>query len=168
MKHIEKGFIERNKKLLVIVAFVFIVFALAGAIMSYVASGDNYGMISKSFANVSSLKESVQITSPEDTIPIFLHNLTADSIMVLGGFLFSIISLFALCFNAASIGFPFGSDLLFASAGILPHGIIEYSATIVSVVAALKITKLEIEMIKTRSFRSVLTEHKVENSGKTS
>ncbi len=57
---------------------------------------------------------------------------------------------------------PFGTDLTFFSVTILPHGIIEYAASIFSLACAFKITKLEVEMIKTKSFTNVLSEHRRE------
>ena len=57
---------------------------------------------------------------------------------------------------------PFGYDFTFHALTILPHGIIEYAALIFSLACAFKITKLEVEMIKTKSFKNVLNEHRRE------
>ena len=162
--NIMKEFFKRNKKVLLISLIIFLIFAVGAAVFTFVNIGDDYGQITEGFYQAKangtlSVNESV----PElNTFDLFLHNLFADLIVIVGGVLFSVISLLLVIFNAVSIGIPFGTDLTFFSVTILPHGIIEYAATIFSLACAFNITKLEIEMIKTRSFTNVLNEHRRE------
>ena len=107
--------------------------------------------------NISTNTGDLQLSS----IELFFHNLTADFIIILGGILFSIISLIVTVFNGFGIGGPFGVDTMFACASILPHGIIEYTATSLSLAAAFLLTKLEIMMIKNRSIKETINENKV-------
>lgn len=91
-----------------------------------------------------------------NTFYLFLHNFSADLFVIVGGLLFSVISVLSIIFNAVSIGSSFGMDFTFSAVTILPHGIIEYAASVFSLACAFNITKLEIEMIKNRSFMQTL------------
>lgn len=167
MKLIEKGFLKRNEKVLVISLIIFLVFAFAGAMIAFVSAGDDYGIITRNILNLketnaSVLDSSLDLTIPDETFGFFIHNLTSDLIIIIGGLLFSVISLLVVVYNAIIIGAPFGGDLMFASASILPHGIIEYSASVFALAAAFNITKIEISMIRNRSFKSTLLENKTE------
>ncbi|WP_407392335.1 stage II sporulation protein M [Methanobrevibacter sp.] len=158
-----KDFFKRNKKVLLISLIIFLIFAVGAAIFTLATIGDQYGMIS---ANISAMKANGTIQNDTsfmmDTFEIFLHNLVADLIVIVGGLLFSIVSVLIVIYNAVSIGAPFGMDFAFFAPTILPHGIIEYSASVFSLAAAFKITQLEIKMIKNRSFKNTLAEHKRE------
>ena len=155
MKLIEDGFFKRNKKLLVISFVIFLVFALAGAVFGFIKIGDNYGAVSNLIRS-GNATGSIELSSfQSDTLYYFIHNLSSDIIVVLGGLLFSVISLAIIILNAVSIGAPFGADLSFAVFSILPHAIIEYSASAIALATAFKITKLEIGVIKSRSFKDI-------------
>lgn len=160
MKLIEEGFLKRNRKVLIISLAIFLAFAIAGAIIAFIKVGSDYGMISKAI-NTTSINQTDSNTGLK-TLDIFAHNLIADAITIIGGVLFSVISVLIVAFNAFTIGAPLGADFGFFGPTILPHGIIEYLASVFSLAAAFKITKLEIRMIKTRSFKSTLKEHKTE------
>ena len=160
MKLIEEGFLQRNKKLLLISLAIFIFPALLGAAVTLEKMGGNYGLISENLYQMSQAGYASPINGV-DGVEIFFHNLSVDIMVVLGGLLFSVISVILVAYNGFIIGCPFGTDLLFASASILPHSILEYPASIFTLVAAFLITKLEIQMIKTRSFRPVLEENKI-------
>ena len=165
MKIYEKGFFKRNKKVLLVSFLIFLIFSVGGAIYGFLSIGDGYGVLSEGMFNASgniTRTSTFNAESFSGTINIFTHNLLADSIMILGGIFFSVISVLIAIFNALVIGVPFGGDLTFFSLSVLPHGIIEYSATVVSLAAAFSITKLEIKMIKNRSFKNTLKEHKTE------
>ncbi|WP_295723454.1 hypothetical protein [uncultured Methanobrevibacter sp.] len=56
------------------------------------------------------------------------------------------------------MGIPFGVDLTYAVVTILPYGILEYTALVFSLACALNKTKLEIKMIKNRSFKNTINE----------
>lgn len=166
MKLIEKGFIKRNEKVLMIALFIFLAFAFVGAIISFVSIGDNYGALSREMMNIKDndamFDASAEMIMPNETFGLFIHNLETDLIVVAGGLLFSVISVPIVIYNAIIIGAPFGGDFMFASASILPHGIIEYSASVVALAVAFNITKIEIAMIRNKSFKSTLSNHKTE------
>lgn len=159
MTLIEEGFLERNKKIILISLIIFLVSACGGAIYSNMTIGDQYGLITEKFSNTNMTfgNEDIGLT----TDGLFIHNLTANLIQILGGLLFSVISLIVFVYNAISIGSMFGADFTFACLSILPHGIIEYSASVLAFAIALLITKLEIKMIKNRSIRGTLDENRV-------
>ena len=151
MKLIEPGFFKRNKKLILISVAIMIICVVASAIYTYIAVGDSYGQISRALLQQ---KNHVDPTSINVSgIGIFLHNLYANFLMILGGFVFSIFSVIAVILNGISIGSPFGYDFNYACATILPHAILEYFATSLSLVIALKITSIEIDVIKKRNLR---------------
>ena len=159
-----REFFKRNKKVLLISLVIFLIFAVGAAVFTFINIGDHYGQITKGFLQAKANGTlSVNESMPKlNTFDLFLHNLFADLIVIVGGLLFSVISVLIIIFNAISIGMPFGTDLTFFSVTILPHGIIEYAASIFSLACAFKITKLEVEMIKTKSFTNVLKEHRRE------
>ena len=155
-----KEFLKRNRKVLLISLTIFIIFAVAGAIYGFISIGDNYGMISQS---IYQMKANGTLTLNEtvtglNTFDVFLHNLFADLIVIAGGLLFSVISVIAVILNAVGIGAPFGMDFNYFAVTILPHGIIEYAATVISLACAFNITKIVIAIIRQRSFRNVLGE----------
>lgn len=158
-----KEFFKRNKKVLLSSLVIFLVFAICAAVFTYVMIGDHYGVISRNITKMAAegnIPNDISVNL--DTIEIFLHNLGSNLIVIAGGVLFSIISVLVVIFNAISIGSPFGVDLAFFAPSILPHGIPEYVATVFSLACAFNITNLEIKMIKNRSFRNTLKEHKRE------
>ena len=159
-----REFFKRNKKVLLISLVIFLIFAVGAAVFTFINIGDHYGQITKGFLQAKADGTlSVNESMPKlNTFDLFLHNLFADLIVIVGGLLFSVISLLIVIFNAISIGMPFGYDFTFHALTILPHGIIEYAALIFSLACAFKITKLEVEMIKTKSFKNVLNEHRRE------
>ena len=154
-----KEFFKRNRKVLVVSLIIFMVFAVASAIVSFIMIGDNYGVISgnmtQAIAN-GTVAEGSDFTM--DTLELFLHNLSANLIIIAGGLLFSVVSILATVLNAVSIGSAFGVDLAYFAPAILPHGIIEYAATVFALAAAFKITQLEITVIKTRNLRNTLSD----------
>ena len=159
-----KEFFKRNKKLLLISLTIFLIFAIGGAIFSFISAGEHYGMISKALFQA---KANGTLVSNDDvpkstSLGLFLHNIIADFAVIAGGLLFSVISVLIVIFNAVIIGIPFGNDFVYSAVTILPHGIIEYSASIFALAAAFKITQIEIKMIKNRRFRDTLNEHKRE------
>ena len=163
MRIYEKGFLKRNKKFLIIALLIFLVAAVLAAIVAYNTVGVNYGVITETIVNASQNNQSSAF-NPDvglDTADLFLHNLGSDLLVIVGGVFFSIISLVLVVYNAVLIGLPFGADFTFAALSILPHGVIEYSATVIALAAAFNITKLEILIIKNRKFREVIDENKI-------
>jgi uncharacterized membrane protein SpoIIM required for sporulation len=167
MSLIERGFIKRNRKVLLISLAIFVVFAVASALAGFFMIGDDYGAITNAINEVSSenggaMESSEDILMRNETLEFFVHNLSSDLIVVVGGLLFSVISVIVAAYNAVCIGYPFGMDFTFAAVSILPHGIIEYASTVIALAAAFNITKLEIEMIRKRSIRDVLSRRRAE------
>ncbi len=156
-----KEFFKRNKKVLIFSLVIFLVCAIGSAIFAYSSVGENYGAISNALwhKNVTGNQTS-NMSFKLNTIDLFLHNLLADYVLIAGGLLFSVFSVLITIFNGVIIGIPFGTDLTYSLVTILPHGILEYSATVFALACAFNITKLEIKMIKNRSFKSTLIENK--------
>ena len=162
MKLIEDGFFKRNKKIIIISFVIFILFALAGMIVSNMIVGDQVGKISKAMMEMPKNCTGANLDIGMSSLDLFIHNFSVSVIIIAGGILFSIISFLVTVFNAFSIGAPFGSDPVFALVSILPHSIFEYSATTLSLAVAFLITKLEIKMIRQRSFMGTLRESETE------
>ena len=162
MKLIEDGFFKRNKKIIIISFVIFILFALAGMIVSNMVVGDQVGKISKAMMEMPKNGTGANLDIGMSSLDLFIHNFSVSVIIIAGGILFSIISFLVTVFNAFSIGAPFGSDPVFALVSILPHSIFEYSATTLSLAVAFLITKLEIKMIRQRSFMGTLRESETE------
>lgn len=156
-----KEFFKRNKKVLIISLAIFLVCAIGAAIFAYNSVGENYGAISNALwhKNLTGNQTS-NMSFKLNTIDLFLHNLLADYVLIVGGLLFSVFSVLITMFNGAIIGIPFGSDLTYSLVTILPHGILEYTALVFSLACAFNITKLEIKMIKNRSFKNTLIKNK--------
>lgn len=152
-----KGYFSRNKKLILIALAIFLVFFVIGIIVGNIQIGDNYGAITKEMS-----KSNVSIPFAEvsgGAIGLFIHNLSVDLIIFIAGFLFSIISLLVVIFNAVAIGLPFGGDFYFASLSIIPHFIFEYlGGSIFSLTGAFLITKMEIDIIKKRSVKEAVSD----------
>lgn len=159
-----KEFFKRNRNVLLISLALFLICAIGCAIYAHIAIGDKYGMISQRLYEMKA--NGTLMTDNKmprlNTLDLYLHNLGADMVVILGGLLFSVFSVLIVIFNAATIAMPFGTDFTYAVVTILPHGIIEYAALVFSLACAFNITKLEIKMIKNRSFRNTLNEHKRE------
>ena len=159
MKFIDEGFFKRNRNLVILALIIFLISAIAGAGISYVKAGNQLNMISNALhsANVTNSP-----TSGLSAIDLFTHNLSVDLITVIGGLLFSTVSLVVTIFNGVSIGSLFGFDLTFACSSILPHGIFEYAATVLALCIAFRLTKVEIAIVKNRNFKDTLKEHKTD------
>ena len=84
----------------------------------------------------------------EEALFLFKNNLRANLMIILSGFLFSVISVLSIILNGMLIGFTYTmvSPLQFV-AGIVPHGIFELSAVILALTASFIATKFEIKMI---------------------
>lgn len=161
MKLYEKGFFKRNKKFFIIALILFIVPAIISAIVSFSTIGDDYGLISQSINNLSKTNQTLYGADGLDAVSLFLQNIGSDLIVVVGGLLFSVISILVVMMGAIMVASPFGADLTFSLVSILPHGVIEYSASVIALVAAFNITKLEIEIIRNRSYKDVLLDNKI-------
>ena len=152
-----KGYFSRNKKVILIALAIFLVFFVIGIIVGNIQAGDNYGLITKEMS-----KSNVAIPFSEvsgGAMGLFIHNLSVDLMIFIGGFLFSIISVLLIIFNAVTIGIPFGSDFYFATLSIIPHFIFEYlGGSVFTLTGAFLITKLEIDIIKKRSFREAVSD----------
>ena len=83
-----------------------------------------------------------------EAIFLFQNNIRANIIIMIGGLLFSIFSVLGIIMNGLIIGFTYTlvTPIQFI-VGILPHGIFELPATILSLVGAFIITKLEINLL---------------------
>lgn len=80
---------------------------------------------------------------------LFQNNMRANLLIILFGFLFSIFSVLSIVINGLVIGFTYTmvSPIQFV-AGIVPHGIFELSAVVLSLTASFIATKFEINLFK--------------------
>ncbi|RAP54551.1 MAG: hypothetical protein BZ137_01605 [Methanosphaera sp. rholeuAM130] len=158
MKLIEKGFLERNKKVIVISILIMFLSIVAGGVIAYSMTG-NTGLISEMIRNSSNVSTSGGITL--NGFNIIMHNFTVAVLIILGGLILSIPSLLLIVFNGIDLGTIFGVDLTFACTSVLPHGIIEYLSLALALAIALKIARIEVNIIKNRSF-NIFEEYNVE------
>ena len=159
-----KEFFKRNKKVLLISLALFLTVAVVSAVASFILIGNKYGMISGTIYQMKANGTSFynNNVTKTGTINLFLHNVVSDLIVIIGGLFFSIISVLAIIYNAILIGTPFGVDFTYYAVTILPHGIIEYAAAVISLACAFNITKIEVEMIRKRNVRDILKERRRE------
>ncbi len=152
-----KGYFSRNKKLILIALAILLIFFFMGVIVSNIGAGDNYGSITKAF---SQSNKSISFSDVKgDAIGLFTHNLVADLLIFICGILFSVFSVLIVIYNAFTIGVPFGADMYFAIVSILPHFIFEYvGGSVFALTGAFLITKLEINIIKKRSIKEVISD----------
>lgn len=137
-----REYFHRNKNYIL---FVTIIFAIAIAV-GYVFSDVFYNYAMEAIRNVA---KNISSDTSVLTTNIFLNNLEIALLIILLGFLFSIFSLIILFFNGVVIGFMFTlvpAPLMLIY--IVPHGIFEIPQLILSVVCALLVTRLEINLIK--------------------
>ena len=157
-----KEFFERNKTLLLISLGIFIASLIVGAIYGYFMVGGKTGLLS----TIISSAPNKAVNPNCDPVELFIHNFTADILIILGGLVLSIFSVFSAILNGFSIGTSLGMDVPFFVVGIIPHGIVEYAATIFSLAGAFILTKLEIIVFKAfinknQSVKEVLKDNKV-------
>lgn len=161
MKLIENGFINRNRKIILIAIAIMLLSIIAGAAIGYLTADGQYNIISNALSSHPE-KNSAESDIGISGIDLFIHNTIADLIVVFGGIFFSIISVISVIYNGVSIGSLFGIDLPYAIVSILPHGVIEYIAGALALAIAFKITSLEIKIIKNRNFKNTLNDHKTD------
>ncbi|MBE6485799.1 MAG: stage II sporulation protein M [Methanosphaera stadtmanae] len=138
-----KEYFSRNKVYILISVFILIASAVLGVIFSDII---------KEF--VIEILENIVLSMPENPTVyneatfLFQNNIRANIIIMLGGLFFSIFSILAIIMNGLIIGFTYTivTPLQFI-VGILPHGIFELPATVLSLVGAFLITKLEINLL---------------------
>ena len=163
MNFIDKEFLNRNKKLLLI-AFVIVFGSLiVGSIVGYFEAGDSYGEMSEmiAFGHEHNIKTNMSISeNATSASEYFIHNFMVDIITMIGGILFSIFSVWNVLSSSFIAGHYIGQDFVFGLVSTLPHGIIEYMATVFALTIAFIITRREITLIKTRSFDGIKTELK--------
>ena len=163
MKFIDKEFLNRNKKLLLIAFIIVFGSLIVGSIVGYFEAGDSYGEMSEMIAFGHEHNIKTNITSNDNgtsALEYFVHNFMIDIITILGGILFSIFSVWNVLSSSFIAGHYIGQDFLFGMVSTLPHGIIEYLATVFALTIAFIITRREINMIKTRSFDGINTDLK--------
>lgn len=163
MKFIDKEFLNRNKKLLLIAFIIVFGSLIVGSIVGYFEAGDSYGEMSEMIAFGHEHNIKTNITSNDNgtsALEYFVHNFMIDIITILGGILFSIFSVWNVLSSSFIAGHYIGQDFLFGMVSTLPHGIIEYLATVFALTIAFIITRREINIIKTRSFDGINTDLK--------
>lgn len=142
-KHYLKEYISRNKSLILIAFFILIVSAVLGVIFKDIIRE----FVTEIFKNmISGLPENPTVY--DEAKFLFQNNIRANIIIMLGGLFFSIFSILAIIMNGLIIGFTYTlvTPIQFI-VGIVPHGIFELPATVLSLVGAFLITKLEINLL---------------------
>ncbi len=138
-----KEYLSRNKNLILISFIILIASAFLGVVFCDVIQ-----------QYVTEILKEIFLSMPEnptvynEAIFLFQNNIRANIIIMIGGLLFSIFSVLAIIMNGMIIGFTYTlvTPIQFI-VGILPHGIFELPATILSLVGAFIITKLEINLL---------------------
>ena len=160
MKFIDKEFFNRNKKLLLIAFIIVFGSLIVGSIAGYFEAGDSYGEMSEmiAFGHEHNIKTNMSVTQDgTSALEYFVHNFMIDIITILGGVLFSIYSVWNVLSSSFIAGHYIGQDFVFGLVSTLPHGIIEYMATVFALTIAFIITRREITIIKTKSFDGIHT-----------
>lgn len=138
-----KEYISRNKSLILIAFFILIVSAVLGVVFKDIIRE----FVTEIFKNmISGLPENPTVY--DEAKFLFQNNIRANIIIMLGGLFFSIFSILAIIMNGLIIGFTYTlvTPIQFI-VGIVPHGIFELPATVLSLVGAFLITKLEINLL---------------------
>ena len=136
-------YLSRNKSLILASLLLFILSVIVGIIASESIKPIMIELLKQVFE-----KAPENPTFIQQALFLFSNNMRANIIILLGGILFSIISVLIIILNGIIVGFT--STLLPPTifiVGIFPHGIFEIPATVLSLVGALLITKLEINII---------------------
>ncbi|MBO7719933.1 MAG: stage II sporulation protein M [Methanosphaera sp.] len=153
-----KGYFYRNKNYIL---FVIALFAIS-LIVGYVFRDLFADYVMEAIRNMA---ENISSDTASMTMSIFLNNLKVAIIIILLGLLFSIFSLMILFTNGVLIGFMFTivpAPLILTYT--IPHGIFEIPQLILTVVCALLVTKLEINLIRGVLQRDKTFRGELENS----
>lgn len=163
MKLIDKEFLNRNEKLLLIAFIIVFGSLIVGSIIGYLEAGDSYGQMTEmiNYAHEHNIPSPVNDMAGDTSgLDYLIHNFIIDLITMLGGILFSIFSVINVLQSSYIAGQFIGKDFLFGLVSTLPHGIIEYFGTVFALTIAFIITRAEIRIIKTRSFDGIKTDLK--------
>lgn len=163
MKFIDKEFFNQNKKLLLIAFIIVFGSLIVGSLIGYFEAGDSYGQMSQmiEFANENNIPSPINNTATGTSgLEYFIHNFSIDIMTMLGGFLLSIFSVINVLQSSFIAGQFIGQDFIFGLVATLPHGIIEYLATVFALTIAFIITRAEIRLIRTRSLEGWKTDLK--------
>ncbi len=140
--HYLKEYLSRIKPYFLISLVFFIVTVLLGFLLADVYKSIGMKLLNQIISSVP--KQSITATY------LFKNNLTVNLIIIAGGFLLSIISALVIILNGFVIGFAYwviSNPILFVLY-ILPHGIFELTATILSFGVSLMITRLICRLIR--------------------
>jgi len=150
-----KGYFNRNKNSIILVLVIFAISLIVG----YAFNDIFKGYILEAMKHIA---EDVSTNPNILTSNIFFNNLNVAIIIILFGILFSVVSVIILFLNGVVIGFVFNlASIPVTLIYILPHGIFELPAIMLSVVCAFLVTQLEINLIKgtlqnTKTFKGEL------------
>jgi stage II sporulation protein M len=138
-----KEYFHRNRTYIIISCILLFVSIILGIVFSEVIKEVMVDILKEMLSNIND-NNSIY----EEMYLLFTNNIRANLIILLGGLLFSIISILAVIVNGLLIGFTYTlvTPIQFI-VGIFPHGIFELPAIILSLVGAFIIMKLEINLI---------------------
>ncbi len=138
-----KEYFSRNKLLIIVAAILLVISAFLGVIFSEFIKTYLLEIIKEMILDIPE-----NPTVIDEAVYLFQNNIRANIIIMLGGFIFSILSVMAVILNGVIIGFTYTLvNPLQYVVGIIPHGIFELPAVILSLVGAFNITKLEINLL---------------------
>lgn len=139
-----KEYLSRNKSLIIVSAFILLFSAILGVVFSSSI---------KTFV-LEIFKQMISQIPLNDGFTaqawfFFQNNMRANLVIILFGFLFSVFSIMSIVLNGLIIGFTYTmvSPIQFV-AGIVPHGIFELSAVVLSLSGAFIATKFEVKLIR--------------------
>lgn len=143
LKYIRE-YLSRNRELIIISFALFVLSVIVGAVIS-----DSIRQYVLEIFRILANSIPKNATTFDQAIYLFTNNIRANIVIMLGGLIFSIISVFAIILNGLIVGFTatITKPAVFL-VGIIPHGIFEIPAMILSLVGAFLITKMEINIIR--------------------
>ena len=138
-----REYFSRNKLFILVTVALFFISAIVGVVTSETIKPFMLQIFEEMIKSLPP-----DATAFDEAVYLFNNNIRANIIILIGGALFSIISVLAIIVNGLLVGFTatIVEPHVFL-VGILPHGIFEIPATLLSLVGALLITKLEIKLI---------------------
>ncbi|MBR0471823.1 MAG: stage II sporulation protein M [Methanosphaera sp.] len=138
-----REYFSRNKNLIILSLIIFIGSIIIGAVFNKSFEAIVTEIIRQMLNEIS--MESVS----ENAVSLFVNNITANLVILAGGIIFSLLSVFAIIVNGILIGYVYTltTPLIFL-VGTVPHGIFEITALILSLTGAFIITKTELLCIQ--------------------
>lgn len=142
-KRFLKEYLSRNKSLIILSVAIFFLSIISGIVFSRYFEEMALAIIKK-------MLEDIDVSTISDTAwSLFSNNILANINIMLGGLLFSLLSVFAVILNGILIGYVYTLTNPFVYiVSLVPHGIFEVPALILSLTGAFILTKMELNIIR--------------------